>query len=151
MKDRSLEHLKEVIKIEPTFYRAYELIGDILKNNTESISWYLQAIKIISLELDTINNDINKSIQNKHFDKIKKKQIKLIDTKLILSDIYYKISVLYIDEQRPKKAMENLQNSIRSNQENAKSYFQLSKLTKGKESENNLQKAIDIDPEYSIK
>ena len=48
---RSIEHLKEAIKINPDFYEAYDLIADILLNEgsyAESERWNNRSIDIIN-------------------------------------------------------------------------------------------------------
>ena len=67
-----------------------------------------------------------------------------------ISCVYHKMGLISIHNNNNKLAIKRFEESIQTDKDNAESYFQLSKLTKGKKSTTYLNQAIDIDPEFSI-
>jgi len=153
MRDRPIDHLKEAIRINPDFYEAYDLIGDILSERGSPIDsepWYLKSIDIINKELSSLESKVERSLERKLFKDIKKLQDKIAHTYRHISSIYQKMGQISIRNNNNKLAIKQFKESIGTDRDNAESYYQLSKLTNGKESKKYLEQAINIDPEYSI-
>lgn len=150
---RSIEHLKEAIKINPDFYEAYDLIADILLNEgsyAESERWYNRSIDIINKKISMLESKIERALELKLFKEIKIIQEKIARTYKDISCIYHKMALISVRNKNKQLAIEQLTQSIETDRDNAESYYQLSKLTSGKKSKKYLDQAIDIDPEYSI-
>ena len=151
--NKSIAHLKESIKINPDFYEAYNLIADIILENGDSVeaeSWYTKSIYIMNKQISKLDQKIDKSLKMNLFKEIKELQNKISETFKDISCVYHKMGLISIHNNNNKLAIKRFEESIQTDKDNAESYFQLSKLTKGKKSTTYLNQAIDIDPEFSI-
>ena len=151
--NKSIAHLQEAIEINPNFYEAYNLIADIILDSgdyLEAESWYNKSINIMNKKISKLEQNIDKSLEMNLFKEVKTLQSKISDTLKDISYVYHKMGLISIQNNNNELAVKRFKESIQTDKDNAESYFQLSKLTKGKKSTSYLNQAIEIDPEFSI-
>ena len=151
--NKSIAHLQEAIEINPNFYEAYNLIADIILDSgdyLEAESLYNKSINIMSKKISKLEQNIDKSLEMNLFKEVKTLQSKISDTLKDISYVYHKMGLISIQNNNNELAVKRFKESIQTDKDNAESYFQLSKLTKGKKSTSYLNQAIEIDPEFSI-
>ena len=150
-----LDHLNKSISINPFFSDSYQLLASLYlkeKKYPLAIENLKKAIHIEKKIIEKNNKTTQKYAKLNIFSQIKiiknktdKSRAKLANYALMLAKIFYK-------SNNNVDAIDYLKISLQYNSELAESYYYLSIIIPNKKKASEyLNRAIEIDPEYSIK
>ena len=155
MNPEILNHLNKSIRINPFFSDPYQLLASIYLGNKKyslAIKNLKKAIDIEKKIIEKNNKEADTHFKLNNFSKIKIIQNKIDKSRLKLSEYSLMLAKIFYESDKKTDAVNYLKVSLQYDSELAEAYYYLSIIIPNKKkAQEYLDKAIEIDPEFSIK
>ena len=150
-----LNHLNKSININPFFSDSYHLLASLYLKDKEydlAIKNLKKAIQIEEKIIKAQNENANKYAKLHIFSKIKIIKNKIDQCRKKLSNYLLMLGKIFHASNKKLEAINYFKSSLKYDSDLAESYYYLSIIISDqKKAKKYLDRAIEIDPEYSIK